>query len=192
MYWYSYITFHWSHILENDLFHNNGTTFKFLSACARREFHWRCVTSPTSMRRLGAVVVSVLDTGPKDRGFEPGQDYGFLRVIKIRSTPSFKWEVKAEGLMSYPRFYGMWKISWIPTATDGQTKFSFPLPICYSLQRCLCWQDQSILSHLCPHRSHPGMNNRPVDAAVLRRQSRPITTKLTTNPSECCLVPHRT
>jgi hypothetical protein len=46
--------------------------------------------------RLGGVVVSVLATGPKDRGFEPGQNDGFLRAIKICSTPSFGWEVKPE------------------------------------------------------------------------------------------------
>jgi hypothetical protein len=34
-------------------------------------------------------VVSVLAT-------EPGQGDGFLRAIKIRSTPSFGWEVKPE------------------------------------------------------------------------------------------------
>jgi hypothetical protein len=32
--------------------------------------------------RLGGAVVSVLATGPKVRGFEPGQDDGFLRAIK--------------------------------------------------------------------------------------------------------------
>jgi hypothetical protein len=41
-------------------------------------------------------VVSVLATGPKGRGFKPGRSDGFLRVIKIRSTPSFGWEVKPE------------------------------------------------------------------------------------------------
>jgi hypothetical protein len=45
-------------------------------------------------------VVSVLATGPKDSGFEPEQGDGFLRAIKIRSTPSFGWEVKPEGTMS--------------------------------------------------------------------------------------------
>jgi hypothetical protein len=40
------------------------------------------------------VVVSVLATGPKGRGFKPGRGDGFLRAIKIRSTPSFGWEVK--------------------------------------------------------------------------------------------------
>jgi hypothetical protein len=30
------------------------------------------------------------------RGFEPGQGDGFLRAIKIRSTPSFEREVKPE------------------------------------------------------------------------------------------------
>jgi hypothetical protein len=41
-------------------------------------------------------VVSVLATGPKDRGFKLGQGNGFLRVIKIRSTPSFGCDVKPE------------------------------------------------------------------------------------------------
>jgi hypothetical protein len=41
-------------------------------------------------------VVNVLATGPKGRGFEPSQGDGFLRAIKIRSTPSFAWEVKPE------------------------------------------------------------------------------------------------
>jgi hypothetical protein len=46
--------------------------------------------------RLGGVVVSVLATGPKGHGFEPGQGDGFLRMIKIRGTSSFGWEVKPE------------------------------------------------------------------------------------------------
>jgi hypothetical protein len=41
-------------------------------------------------------VFSVLATGPKSRGFKPDRGYGFLRVIKIRSAPSFGWEVKPE------------------------------------------------------------------------------------------------
>jgi hypothetical protein len=54
-----------------------------------------------SLGRLGGVLVSVLATGPKGREFRPGQGYGFLRAIKIRSTPSFGWEV---------RFYSILKI----------------------------------------------------------------------------------
>jgi hypothetical protein len=50
--------------------------------------------------RIGGVVVSVLAIGLKGRGFEPGPDDGFLRAIKIRSTPSFGWEVKPEGPLS--------------------------------------------------------------------------------------------
>jgi hypothetical protein len=38
----------------------------------------------------------MLATRPKGRGFKPGQGDGFLRAIKIRSTPSFGWEVKPE------------------------------------------------------------------------------------------------
>jgi hypothetical protein len=44
--------------------------------------------------RLGGVLVSVLATGPRGRGFEP--DHGFLRAIKIRSTPPFGWELRPE------------------------------------------------------------------------------------------------
>jgi hypothetical protein len=45
---------------------------------------------------LGGLVVSVLATGPKVRGFKPGRGRWILRVIsdKIRSTPSFGGEVK--------------------------------------------------------------------------------------------------
>jgi hypothetical protein len=41
-------------------------------------------------------VVSVFATELKGYGFEPGQGDGFLRAIKIRSMPSFGWEVKPE------------------------------------------------------------------------------------------------
>jgi hypothetical protein len=37
---------------------------------------------------FGSVVVSVLATGHKGRGFKPGRDDGLLIVIKISSTPS--------------------------------------------------------------------------------------------------------
>jgi hypothetical protein len=40
-------------------------------------------------RGLGAVMVSVLATGPKVREFKPGKGDGFLRVIKVRSTTPF-------------------------------------------------------------------------------------------------------
>jgi hypothetical protein len=46
------------------------------------------------MSHLGGVVVSVLATGPRGHEFEGGQGDGFLRAIKILSTPSFGWEVK--------------------------------------------------------------------------------------------------
>jgi hypothetical protein len=46
--------------------------------------------------RLSGLVVSVLATGPKGRGFKPGRGDGFLRVIKILRTYSFGWEVKPE------------------------------------------------------------------------------------------------
>jgi hypothetical protein len=46
--------------------------------------------------RLSGIVVSVLATGPEGWGFKPGRGDGFLRAIKIRSTPFFGWEVKPE------------------------------------------------------------------------------------------------
>jgi hypothetical protein len=44
--------------------------------------------------RLGGVVVSVLATEHNCRGLKPGRGDGFLRAIKIRSTPLFGLEVK--------------------------------------------------------------------------------------------------
>jgi hypothetical protein len=50
-------------------------------------------------------VVSVLATGLTGRRFKPAQGDRFLRVIKIRSTPSFGWEVKPEAPCR--KIYGM-------------------------------------------------------------------------------------
>jgi hypothetical protein len=49
---------------------------------------------------LGGVVVSVLVTGPKGRVFRHDRGDGFLRTIKLHSTPSFEFEVKPDGPMS--------------------------------------------------------------------------------------------
>jgi hypothetical protein len=38
----------------------------------------------------------MLATVPKGHGFKPGQGNGFLRMIKVYSTPSFIWNVKLE------------------------------------------------------------------------------------------------
>jgi hypothetical protein len=43
---------------------------------------------------LGGVMVSALDIGPKGHRFKPIKGDGFLRAIKIHSTPSFTGEVK--------------------------------------------------------------------------------------------------
>jgi hypothetical protein len=50
----------------------------------------------TSESHLSGVVVNVLATGSKSCGLKPSQGNGFLRVIKIHSTPSIGWEVKPE------------------------------------------------------------------------------------------------
>jgi hypothetical protein len=41
-------------------------------------------------------VVSVLATRPQESLVQTRRDDGFLRAIKIRTTPSFGWEVKPE------------------------------------------------------------------------------------------------
>jgi hypothetical protein len=83
---------------------------------------------------LGGVVVSVLASGPKGYGFEPGQGNGFLRVIKIRSTPSFVWEVKPE----VPYRKTSWHVKdLLKSHGDRDTKFSFPSPTSHLLQRGL-------------------------------------------------------
>jgi hypothetical protein len=47
-------------------------------------------------RRLDGVVVSVLAIGPNVRAFKLGRGGGFLRAMKIRSTPLIGAEVKPE------------------------------------------------------------------------------------------------
>jgi hypothetical protein len=64
------------------------------------------IESCLSFGCLGDVVVSVLATEPKGRGFISGQGDGFLRAIKIRSTPSSRIGSKA-GRSHVVRFYGM-------------------------------------------------------------------------------------
>jgi hypothetical protein len=72
-------------------------------------------------------VVSVLATGPKGCGFEPGQGDRFLRVIKIHSTPSFGWEVKLE----IPCHKILWHVKeLLKSHGDVETKCSFPSPTC--------------------------------------------------------------
>jgi hypothetical protein len=87
--------------------------------------YWYTKFTIESSSGLGGVVISVLATGPKGFGFEPGQGDEFLGAIKIRSTPSFGWEVKLEVPCR--------KILWhakdlLKSHGDGQTKFSFPSP----------------------------------------------------------------
>jgi hypothetical protein len=48
------------------------------------------------LKRFDGVVVNVPAAGPKGHGFKPSQVDGFLRAIKVCSTPSFRWEVKLE------------------------------------------------------------------------------------------------
>jgi hypothetical protein len=72
--------------------------------------------------------VSVLAIGPKVRWFKPCRDVGFLRAIKVRSTPSFGGEVKPEApchnILRYVKNYlQVW------TRILLKAKFSFISPI---------------------------------------------------------------
>jgi hypothetical protein len=131
-------------------------------------------------------VGSVLATGPKGRGFKPGRRDGFLRAIKIRSTPSFAWEVKPEVLcrkilrhVKDPLKYLRYWIGKILTP-------SYIPPIC---PRCLCWYNcQRALvgeSGVMPsrHNHHNGsqcshitrrMNSRPGGGRSSETCSHPI------------------
>jgi hypothetical protein len=51
-------------------------------------------------------VVSVLATGPNGCRFEPGQGDGFLRALKIHSTPS-SWMGSKAGRSHIVRFYSI-------------------------------------------------------------------------------------
>jgi hypothetical protein len=76
-----------------------GCKFYKREDCSSQEFSVRLGTKwapPQRNCHLGGVVVSVLAIEPKDCGFEPGQgDDGFLRAIKISSTPSSRMGSKA-------------------------------------------------------------------------------------------------
>jgi hypothetical protein len=56
----------------------------------------QCAKLQLNVSHVGGAMVNVLATGPEGHGFEPNQGSGFLRAIKVRSTPSFGWEVKPE------------------------------------------------------------------------------------------------
>jgi hypothetical protein len=78
---------------------------------------------PVTVSGPSGVVVSVLTTGPKGRGFEPDQGNGFLIAIKIRRTLSFGWEIKPEvpcrNILRHVK-------DLLKTHGDEETKFSFP------------------------------------------------------------------
>jgi hypothetical protein len=56
--------------------------------------------------RLSDVVVSVLDTGPRDVGSNPAEVMDFLMALKIHNTPFFRWEIKLEA----PRPKILWRL----------------------------------------------------------------------------------
>jgi hypothetical protein len=107
---------------------------------------------------LGGVMVSVPATGPKVRGFKPGQRDGFLTAIKIRSTPSFGGQVKPRPHVV--KFHGMLKNSTSTKRDISYTKYIISFAqiflICYEMA-LLVRLPESILvneSGLFPCRDH--------------------------------------
>jgi hypothetical protein len=71
---------------------------------------------------LSGLVVSVL-LDRRFAGSDPTESEGFLRAIKILSTPSFGWDVSRRS--HFVKFYGMLKIPWGISDTDRQNSHSF-------------------------------------------------------------------
>jgi hypothetical protein len=105
-------------------------------AHAHTHTHTHTHTYYIYISRLGCVVVSVLATETKGRRFRPGRGDMFLRAIKIRSKPSFGWEVKPEApcrkilrhIKDPLTHFRCW-----------YAKFSLLLPFLLLAPRCSCW-----------------------------------------------------
>jgi hypothetical protein len=133
------------------------------------------------------VMLSVLASGPKVRGFKLGLGDVILRAIKIRSTPSFGGEVKPSDQCQ--DFSACRKItSKCEQRYFGRPNSSFPSPfllICYRL----CWLDCQwplVDESVSPCRYHStmvlhahispgGWTIGPLVAAVQRRGLTPST-----------------
>jgi hypothetical protein len=71
-------------------------TVRWVKLIQEVRFQILMVVSMKKASCLCGIMVSVLATGPNGFGFKPEQGNGFLRAIKICSTPSFGCEVKLE------------------------------------------------------------------------------------------------
>jgi hypothetical protein len=127
------------------------------------------------IRRLGGVVVSVLATGPKGRGFKPGRGDGFLRAIKIGSTPSFGWEVKP-----CRKIIRHVKHPWGTSDTDKQNSHSFVHSYYFPQMSLLVGLPESSGGRVSRHHNQHGsscsnmtwrMNNRPAGGRLTPPQS---------------------
>jgi hypothetical protein len=83
-------------------------------------------------------VVSVHSTRPKGHEFKLNQGDGFLRGIKISSTPFFRWEVKPEvpclKILRHVKHPLTYLRYWY-------AKFSILRPFLLLAPRCICWYD---------------------------------------------------
>jgi hypothetical protein len=133
--------------------------------------------SKATARRLGGVVVSVLATGSKGRGYKPGWGDGFLRAVKsaahlhshgkqIWSFTACKRSVDVSKILNTRNSHSFVHFSYslqmsllvrLPKSSGRQVR-SYPQPASPRLPR----------SH-----SPGGKNNRPGMAAVLRCQPHP-------------------
>jgi hypothetical protein len=105
-----------------------------LSDCCVSYHDWPYFTN-LEFSFLGGVTLSMLSLGPKVRGFRLRRGDGYLRAIKIRSTPSFEEEVNPE--VPYRKILRRVKVSY-----KNEQKYyasqdlSFPSPVppaCYQI-----------------------------------------------------------
>jgi hypothetical protein len=97
----------------------------------------------TLQSRFGGVVVSVIATGTEGRGFKPDGAEKCLIAIKIRSSPSFGWEIKPEApcrkILRHAKEHSVARVRCYANKTQGH--FS-PPP--WVTARCL-WCSQRAL-----------------------------------------------
>jgi hypothetical protein len=155
-------------------------TFKLNSLAHQYQF-WRtwCRAESKlyiSSRLLGGAVVSVIAIRPKFRGFRPGRGCGFLRAIKISSTPFFGGEVKPQA--PYKILRHVKNLLQIRTNIVRKDRFIIPFsrPYCFGT-KCLIGLPESCDEQIARfplstsfHRGSPcsyitcEMNSRPVVA----------------------------
>jgi hypothetical protein len=129
---------------------------------------------------FGGLVVSVLPTGPKVRGFKPGRQQSIFRGENIRSTSSLGEGVKPSAPCRNPlrhvkNPFEVWKRHFVRQNTSFPTQVSPALLLLARLPKSsggrirsfLCQYHSTVVLH--SHTSPGGWTASPSKAAVQRR-----------------------